>query len=169
MISSRESSQCSGQICSILLLIPLDISVFCILQGFYNLLLTAGLVCMLALENVEGKLFFLAAVIMAGIYGTITTNPMGGNNWAIFRLQVVPGTLGFVLEAFGYLDTDGGIAQSGALKSNVWAVSLITLAASVATIAISHSCKQILARMQREFEMGAETTAEAGDLVQPLR
>jgi putative membrane protein len=66
-------------------------------QGLYNGFLAAGLVWALCTGGVSGTvgyqaaIFFLACVIVAGIYGTITANRR------ILYVQVLPGVVGLVL------------------------------------------------------------------------
>ncbi|CAF0896161.1 unnamed protein product [Adineta steineri] len=68
-------------------------------QGFYNLLLAAGLIWGLAELNASTMLFFLAAVFTAGIFGVITSSPR------ILIVQVIPALLGFIFVAFGFFPT----------------------------------------------------------------
>lgn len=68
-------------------------------QGFYNLLLAAGLIWGLAELASSVLLFFLAAVSTAGIFGAITTSPR------ILLVQVIPSFLGFIFVDFGFVST----------------------------------------------------------------
>ena len=68
-------------------------------QGFYNLLLAAGLIWGLAELQSPVLLFFLAAVCTAGIFGAITASPR------IILVQVVPSFLGFIFVDFGFVST----------------------------------------------------------------
>lgn len=68
-------------------------------QGFYNLLLAAGLIWGLAELNPRILLFFSAAVFTAGIFGAITASPR------ILFIQVIPGLIAFVFVDFGYTTT----------------------------------------------------------------
>ncbi|CAF0740021.1 unnamed protein product [Rotaria sp. Silwood1] len=65
-------------------------------QGFYNLLLAAGLIWGLAELNPDRMLFFSAAIFTAGIFGAITASPR------ILFVQVIPGLLAFVFVDFGF-------------------------------------------------------------------
>ena len=71
-------------------------------QGFYNLLLAAGLIWGLAESSGGGGilLFFLAAIATAGIFGVITSS------WRILFVQVIPGTVGFIFVGFGFYWTE---------------------------------------------------------------
>lgn len=64
-------------------------------QGLYNGFLAAGLVYGVATGSREFELFFLACVVVAGIYGAVTVNKR------IFFVQAVPALLaiGAVLAA----------------------------------------------------------------------
>ena len=59
-------------------------------QGLYNGFLAAGLVYGVATGSREFELFFLACVIVAGIYGAATVNKR------IFFVQAVPALLAIV-------------------------------------------------------------------------
>lgn len=69
-------------------------------QGFYNLLLAAGLIWGLAELDGRILLFFLAAVATAGIFGVITSSPR------ILFVQVIPGVIGFIFVDFGFFPTE---------------------------------------------------------------
>lgn len=69
-------------------------------QGFYNLLLAAGLIWGLAELNGQILLFFLAAISTAGIFGALTASPR------ILLVQVLPGSLGFLFVDFGFISTE---------------------------------------------------------------
>lgn len=56
-------------------------------QGLYNGFLAAGLIWALWSERVDLKVFFLACVIVAGIYGALTVKPR------IFFIQAAPAIL----------------------------------------------------------------------------
>jgi len=62
-------------------------------QGLYNGFLAAGLVWGLALgaEGVHVKVFFLACVVIAGVFGAATTSR------AILFVQAIPGILALAL------------------------------------------------------------------------
>ena len=60
-------------------------------QGLYNGFLAAGLVWGLAAGRRDVKLFFLACVVVAGIFGGLTAKP------SIFFTQALPGALAFLL------------------------------------------------------------------------
>ena len=64
-------------------------------QGLYNGFLAAGLVWGLAADVFQVKVFFLACVIIAGVFGAITASRK------ILWVQAVPGVLalGLVLAA----------------------------------------------------------------------
>jgi putative membrane protein len=68
-------------------------------QGFYNLLLAAGLIWGLAELESGILLFFLAAISTAGIFGAITSSPR------ILIVQVIPSFLGFIFVDFGFVST----------------------------------------------------------------
>jgi putative membrane protein len=68
-------------------------------QGFYNLLLAAGLVWSTAEQDSRAMLFFLAAVFTAGVFGAVTAS------FRILFVQVIPSLLGFIFVAFGYFTT----------------------------------------------------------------
>jgi putative membrane protein len=62
-------------------------------QGLYNGFLAAGLIWGLILgpEGFSVKVFFLACVIIAGVYGAVTVKP------SILYYQAIPGLLGLAL------------------------------------------------------------------------
>ena len=60
-------------------------------QGLYNGFLAAGLVWGLMLNSIDIKLFFLACVIIAGLFGAFTVNR------SIFWFQALPGAVALVL------------------------------------------------------------------------
>lgn len=59
-------------------------------QGLYNGFLVAGLVWGLLQNRFDIKYFFLACVIVAGIFGAITAKP------SIFYMQALPAILAFI-------------------------------------------------------------------------
>ena len=59
-------------------------------QGLYNGFLAAGLVWGLVADRADVKLFFLACVIVAGVYGAATVNRR------ILFVQAVPALLAFL-------------------------------------------------------------------------
>jgi len=60
-------------------------------QGLYNGFLAAGLVWGLVAGRRDVKLFFLACVVVAGIFGGLTAKP------SIFFTQALPGAIAFLL------------------------------------------------------------------------
>ncbi len=58
-------------------------------QGLYNGFLVAGLVWGLVADKTDVQLFFLACVIVAGLYGAATVNRR------ILLVQAVPGAVAF--------------------------------------------------------------------------
>lgn len=60
-------------------------------QGLYNGILAAGLVWGLVARRRDVKLFFLACVVVAGIFGGLTAKP------SIFFTQALPGAVAFLL------------------------------------------------------------------------
>ncbi len=60
-------------------------------QGLYNGFLAAGLVWGLVTDNRAVKLFFLACIVVAGIFGGVTAKP------SIFFTQALPGAIAFLL------------------------------------------------------------------------
>ncbi|GAA2566078.1 DUF1304 domain-containing protein [Winogradskya consettensis] len=56
-------------------------------QGLYNGFLAAGLIYGLVTDGVDFQIFFLCCVIIAGIYGAITSTRK------ILYVQVIPGAL----------------------------------------------------------------------------
>lgn len=65
-------------------------------QGLYNGFLAAGLVWGLVL-GASGdpiKIFFLVCIVLAGIFGAVTTNPK------IFWVQALPGAIALALVLF---------------------------------------------------------------------
>jgi putative membrane protein len=58
-------------------------------QGLYNGFLVAGLVWGLVADQADVQLFFLACVIVAGLYGAATVNQR------ILVVQAVPGLIAF--------------------------------------------------------------------------
>jgi len=61
-------------------------------QGFYNLVLAAGLVWSIAVDHWSAKTFFAGAVLCCGVFGYITTG-----NAKILRAQCVPATIALIL------------------------------------------------------------------------
>lgn len=64
-------------------------------QGLYNGFLAAGLVWALLAARVDVALFFLACVIVAGVYGAVTVNRR------IFYIQAVPAAVAMAALGFG--------------------------------------------------------------------
>ncbi|MCL4153757.1 UNVERIFIED_CONTAM: hypothetical protein GTU68_043415 [Idotea baltica] len=68
-------------------------------QGLYNGFLAAGLIWSLVIQNQEWSnnvaLFFLSCVLVAGIYGTITTDKK------IFFVQALPSMIGIAVLLIG--------------------------------------------------------------------
>ena len=60
-------------------------------QGLYNGFLGAGLVWGLVAGRRDVKLFFLACVVVAGIFGGLTAKP------SIFFTQALPGAIAFLV------------------------------------------------------------------------
>ena len=60
-------------------------------QGLYNGFLVAGLVWGLVADRTDVKLFFLACVIVAGVYGAVTVSRR------ILVVQALPALVAFVL------------------------------------------------------------------------
>lgn len=63
-------------------------------QGLYNGFLAAGLICGLAMGATEGRpfrIFFLACVVVAGVYGTLTASRR------ILFIQALPAALALAL------------------------------------------------------------------------
>ena len=60
-------------------------------QGLYNGFLAAGLVWGLVADRTDVKLFFLACVIVAGVYGAVTVSRR------ILVVQALPALVGFLL------------------------------------------------------------------------
>ena len=56
-------------------------------QGLYNGFLVAGLVWALMTDRLDLKIFFLACVIVAGVYGALTVKPR------ILYIQALPAAL----------------------------------------------------------------------------
>lgn len=71
-------------------------------QGLYNSFLAAGLVASFFFKNPEiafaFQLFFLNCVLLAGIYGAMTTGPKVGPK--IFCIQALPALIGMLLLIF---------------------------------------------------------------------
>lgn len=67
-----------------------DSAVFAMNQGLYNGFLVAGLVWGLLQNRVDVKYFFLACVVVAGIFGAITAKP------SIFYIQALPAILALI-------------------------------------------------------------------------
>lgn len=61
-------------------------------QGLYNGFLAAGLIWGLVTNQVEIKTFFLACVVVAGLYGAISTG-----NRRILAVQMLPALVALVL------------------------------------------------------------------------
>lgn len=59
-------------------------------QGLYNGFLAAGLIWSLVCTRQDVALFFLACVVIAGVYGAATVNRK------IFFIQALPALLGFL-------------------------------------------------------------------------
>src|SRR5687768_9600739 len=59
-------------------------------QGLYNGFLVAGLIWSLVCTRQDVALFFLACVVVAGVYGAATVNRR------IFFIQALPALLGFL-------------------------------------------------------------------------
>ena len=64
-------------------------------QGLYNGFLAAGLVWGLVSDRTDVKLFFLACVVVAGVYGAVTVSRR------ILVVQALPALVGFVLVLLG--------------------------------------------------------------------
>ncbi|MEJ7625104.1 MAG: DUF1304 domain-containing protein [Pyrinomonadaceae bacterium] len=60
-------------------------------QGLYNGFLAAGLVWSLIARKVDVRLFFLACVVIAGIFGGLTAKP------SIMLTQALPATAALIL------------------------------------------------------------------------
>lgn len=60
-------------------------------QGLYNGFLVAGLLWGLIVNKVDVKTFFLACVIVAGVFGAITVKP------SIFFIQALPAMIALVI------------------------------------------------------------------------
>lgn len=60
-------------------------------QGLYNGFLAAGLVASLIRGDRGGAIFFLACVVVAGVYGAVTANPR------ILFVQAVPAAIPLTL------------------------------------------------------------------------
>ena len=60
-------------------------------QGLYNGFLAAGLIWGLIADNFEAKIFFLACVVVAGLYGGATANRR------IWFIQALPAAIALVL------------------------------------------------------------------------
>jgi putative membrane protein len=58
-------------------------------QGLYNGFLAAGLVWGIVAQRTDVKVFFLACVIVAGVFGAVTAKP------SIFFMQALPAILAF--------------------------------------------------------------------------
>lgn len=63
-------------------------------QGLYNGFLAAGLIWGLVTSNTPVQIFFLVCVLVAGIYGGITTRRM------ILYIQALPGLLALIAVYF---------------------------------------------------------------------
>jgi len=61
-------------------------------QGLYNGFLSAGLIWSMISENIEVAIFFLACVIIAGIYGAYSTKKI-----RLFYIQSVPAIIALIL------------------------------------------------------------------------
>ncbi len=64
-------------------------------QGLYNGFLAAGLIWAAVADDFGGKIFFLACVAIAGIYGAVTASRR------ILYVQTVPAVIGLVLVIIG--------------------------------------------------------------------
>lgn len=60
-------------------------------QGLYNGFLAAGLIFSVILQNKTIAMFFLACVVIAGIYGTYSTKQI-----KLFYVQGIPATLALI-------------------------------------------------------------------------
>ena len=60
-------------------------------QGLYNGFLAAGLIWGLVTSNIPVQIFFLICVLVAGIYGGLTTRRM------ILYIQALPGLLALIV------------------------------------------------------------------------
>lgn len=63
-------------------------------QGLYNGFLAAGLIWGLAASNISVQIFFLICVLVAGIYGSLTTRK------TILYVQALPGLLALIAVYF---------------------------------------------------------------------
>ncbi len=61
-------------------------------QGLYNGFLSAGLIWSMISKNTEVAIFFLACVIIAGIYGAYSTKKI-----RLFYIQSVPAIIALIL------------------------------------------------------------------------
>ena len=61
-------------------------------QGLYNGFLAAGLIYAILTKNMEFAIFFLACVVVAGIYGAYSTKKI-----KLFYIQSIPAIIGLVL------------------------------------------------------------------------
>jgi len=64
-------------------------------QGLYNGFLSAGLIWSLIIENQDISIFFLACVIVAGIYGAYSTKKI-----RLFYIQSIPAIFAVLLIIF---------------------------------------------------------------------
>ena len=101
-------------------------------QGFYNLLLAVGLIWGIAELSHHVLLYFNDAVCTAGVFGAITSSPR------ILFVQVIPGALGFLFVAFGFLPK-----SDWALWRHPLYLSLILVGACVATAILTVAIKMI--------------------------
>ena len=97
-------------------------------QGFYNLILSAGLVWALCEDHAdpEIKSFFLASVICCGVIGGVTVSRI------IFYVQLTPALLGLLFIEFGYKDIDDFSTR----RNPIWTL-LIVFGGMVGTYIIS--------------------------------
>ena len=66
-------------------------------QGLYNGFLAAGLIWSIISKNAEVTIFFLACVIIAGIYGAYSTKKI-----RLFYIQSVPAIIALVLTCYKF-------------------------------------------------------------------
>ena len=60
-------------------------------QGLYNGFLVAGLIWGLIVDRFDVKIFFLACVIVAGVFGAVTAKP------SIFFIQALPAIIALLV------------------------------------------------------------------------
>jgi len=61
-------------------------------QGLYNGFLAVGLIYAILTKNMEFAIFFLACVVVAGIYGAYSTKKI-----KLFYIQSIPAIIGLIL------------------------------------------------------------------------